>query len=281
MQRIVIYGKGGIGKSTIAANLSVLYALRGLRVLHVGCDPKQDSTLRLLDGESKPSVLDALLERRRSLLLEHLIAKGRHGIECIESGGPEPGVGCGGRGVARMFEVLDELKLFRERTYDVVVYDVLGDVVCGGFAAPLRKGVAERIYVVTSEEIMSLYAANNIARAALRHAQNGVRFGGLVLNLRDNSVDRAPLAAFARRLNTEVLAVIERDPAVRRAEFAFRCVVEAAPDAPASQALRLLAERIHDVDGAPGAAPQPPPTPLSPGEFRDFVRENFAPEAGG
>ena len=270
--RIVIYGKGGIGKSTIATNLSVFYALGGRRVLHVGCDPKQDSTLKLQDGAPFPSVLEALLRKKGRVLLEDVVGRGRHGLDIIESGGPEPGVGCGGRGVARMFELLEQLRLFEERTYDVALFDVLGDVVCGGFAAPLRKGVSDRVYVVTSEEVMSLYAANNIARAVSAYARNDIALGGLIVNLRENDVVREPLEALAERIGTRILCFLERDPLVRQAEYSFRTVVEHAPNAPVSQELGRLAERLLRSDDAPVG----PPTPLGPEEFRDFVRQHFA-----
>ena len=271
--RIVIYGKGGIGKSTIATNLSVLYAMAGKRVLHIGCDPKADSTLKLQadDGPAFPSVLDALLRNKGRVLIEDIVGTGRHGIDIIEAGGPPPGTGCGGRGVARMFELLEQLKLFRHRSYDVVLYDVLGDVVCGGFAAPLRKGISERVYVVTSEEVMSLYAANNIARAAQAYARNDITLGGWIVNLRENDVARAPIEALAERIGTRVLAYLERDPLVREAEYAFRTVVEHAPEAPVSRALRQLADELLDPEGPPGQVP----TPLSPEAFRLFVRATF------
>jgi nitrogenase iron protein NifH len=271
MRRIVIYGKGGIGKSTIASCLSVIYAEQGRRVLHVGCDPKQDSTLKLLADEEKTSVLDALMQKGRHIAIDDFVARGRNAIDCIEAGGPPPGAGCGGRGVARMFELFEELKLFEQRSYDVALFDVLGDVVCGGFAAPLRKGMGEAVYIVTSEEVMSLYAANNIARAIHRYAGNGVALGGLIFNLRDSSVAREALAAFATALNTRILAVLGRDPLVRQAEQAFATVVEFAPTAPITEDLRALAALL--LAGPP--TPPPPPTALDRLAFTRFIREHL------
>jgi nitrogenase iron protein NifH len=271
--RIAIYGKGGIGKSTVATNLSVLFAQAGLKVLHVGCDPKRDSSMKLLDGPAPPTVLEAMAAHGDRVKLTDIVAIGRHGVEFVEAGGPEPGVGCAGRGVAMMIERLDELKLVEKRGYDVVLYDVLGDVVCGGFAAPLRKGIGREVYVVTSEEPMALFAANNIARAVVRYAGNGVVLGGLIVNLRERGPFRDTLEAFARRLGTRVLAFLERDPLVRQAEYQFRTVVEVSPQAPISVELRRLAGWMSRqcTEDAP-----PLPTPMQQHEFVDFVRQHFA-----
>jgi nitrogenase iron protein NifH len=270
--RIAIYGKGGIGKSTVATNLSVLFAQAGQKVLHVGCDPKRDSSLKLLDGAAPPSVLEALAAHGDRIKLEDIVAVGRHGVEFVEAGGPEPGVGCAGRGVSVMIERIDQLKLIELRAYDMVVYDVLGDVVCGGFAAPLRRGIGHRVYIVTSEEPMSLYAANNIAKAVIRFSRNGVALAGLIVNLREKGEFRPVLEAFANRLGTRVCGVFERDQLIRKAEYQFRTVVEYAPNAPISVELRHLAASIRaSRDEAPLALP----TPLDPGEFVSFVREHF------
>jgi nitrogenase iron protein NifH len=271
--RIAIYGKGGIGKSTITASLSVVYALAGKSVLHVGCDPKQDSTLKLGPIRVVPSVLDAYLREGKGLTLDHIVGRARHGIDFIEAGGPEPAAGCAGRGVSLVFELLEQLELFRRRRYDVVLYDVLGDVVCGGFAAAFRRGAAELVYVVTSEEVMSLYAANNIARGVASHARNGTRLGGLILNLRDAAFPRPPLEEFAARLGTRIVGAVDPDPLVRRAERALKTVVELAPDAPIVAKLRELAATLEQASQQP---PPPPPTPLVPREFNRFVEERLA-----
>jgi len=271
--KIAIYGKGGIGKSTIATSLSVIYALAGKRVLHVGCDPKQDSTLKLGSASDVPSVLDAYLREGKRLSLDHIVGRARHGIDFIEAGGPEPGAGCAGRGVSLVLELLDQLGLFQRRKYDVVLYDVLGDVVCGGFAAPFRHGAAELVYVVTSEEVMSLYAANNIARGVASHARSGTRLGGLILNLRDASFPLPPLEEFAARLGTRVVGTVDPAPLVRRAERALQTVVEYAPSAPISVRLREIAAALEQTSQRP---PPPPPTPFPPREFNRFVQEHLA-----
>ena len=176
MERIAVYGKGGVGKSVVATALSVWYAQQGRAVLHVGCDPKQDSALRLTDGARLRSVLETLADHPQLTSVDSVLHEGRYGIRCCESGGPEPGVGCGGRGVARTLELLGELEVISGGQYDVVMFDVLGDVVCGGFAAPLRRGFAEKVVIVVSEEPMAMFAANNIARAIAR--RRGISGGG-------------------------------------------------------------------------------------------------------
>ncbi len=268
-QRIAIYGKGGIGKSTVATSLSVLFAMAGDKVLHVGCDPKRDSSLRLIDGALRPSVLEALEACGDKISPDQIVSVGRHGVELVEAGGPEPGVGCAGRGVSLMLERLDQLGLVEQRAYDRVVYDVLGDVVCGGFAAPLRRGIGQRVYIVTSEEPMSLYAANNIAKAVVKASRNGVSLGGLIVNLREHGDFRAPLEAFASSLGTRIIGTIQRDPLVRKAEYRFETVVEYAPKAPSSVELRRLADAIRNT---PPHATFPLPTPLDQDAFVRFVR---------
>lgn len=273
-RRIAIYGKGGIGKSTVATSLSMVFALAGRRVLHVGCDPKADSSLRLIDGQAKPHVLDVLLDRGRHVTVDDILSIGRHGVEFIEAGGPEPGSGCAGRGVAVMIERLEQLDVIESRSYDVVLYDVLGDVVCGGFAAPLRRGVGQHVYIVTSEEPMSLYAANNIARAVARYSRNGIVLGGVIANLHQERTQMAFVESFAARIGTEVVASLTRDPLIRRAEHVFTTVVELAPQSPSAVELRRLAgamyERFDDLKGHPPR----PPTPLEQREFMAFVRDH-------
>lgn len=271
-QRIAIYGKGGIGKSTVATSLSVLFAMAGDKVLHVGCDPKRDSSLRLIDGAPRPSVLEALEACGDQISPDQIVSVGRHGVELVEAGGPEPGVGCAGRGVSLMLERLDQLGLVEQRAYDRVVYDVLGDVVCGGFAAPLRRGIGQRVYIVTSEEPMSLYAANNIAKAVVKASRNGVSLGGLIVNLREQGDFRAPLEAFASSLGTRIIGTIQRDPLVRKAEYRFETVVEYAPKAPSSVELRRLADAIRNT---PPHATFPLPTPLDQDAFVRFVRAHL------
>jgi len=277
--RIVILGKGGVGKSTIASNLSVEYARQGLKVLHIGCDPKHDSTLALVSDGPVPTFLEQYLAQRTGNAQpsgppEPAVVRGRLGIDCVEAGGPEPGVGCAGRGIALMLEAFQASDLIRRRGYDVVLFDVLGDVVCGGFATPLRRGFGEKVLIVISEELMALYAANNVARAIQTYSANGVRLAGLVANLRDPDGDRARVEAFAKSLGTELIGVLPRDPAVRDAEYTGNVTaVEHAPDSPFAQAVVEFAAQLRNLD----PATCPPPTPADDRSF--FTTWRVAPRS--
>jgi nitrogenase iron protein NifH len=277
VQRIAVYGKGGIGKSVTATCLSACFARDGMKVLHVGCDPKRDSAVRLMEGGVKVrTVLEVLGDDPTAVSAGDIINVGRMGIHCCEAGGPKPGLGCGGRGVARTIEFLDEMEVIGSGTYDAVVFDVLGDVVCGGFAAPLRQGFAEKILVVLSEEPMALYAANNICRAVQVYGQNGVVLAGLVANLRSAAVDRAKLERFAAALSTRILAFIPRDETIQAAERRRMTVVEYAPGSESARCFAGLAETVRAID--PAAVPGP--TPMEDEAFYAFM-EAWGEEAAG
>jgi nitrogenase iron protein NifH len=270
MEKIAFYGKGGIGKSTVATNVSTVLALRGSRVLHVGCDPKHDSSMPFVEHRQLRTVIDTIFQVPAGTMTpEHIVMAGRLGIDCVESGGPEPGVGCGGRGVSRMFELMDELSIMDEARYDAAVFDVLGDVVCGGFAAPLRRGFARKVVIVSSEEIMALYAANNICKAIGHYHGNGVALMGLVFNLRDNQTELSELHDFAERLSTRVLTVLPRERRVRKAEVAGVTLVEHAPRTKMARELRRLTDELLAAD--PDQCPMP--TPMDGEAFRTFVRQ--------
>jgi len=251
MRRIAFYGKGGIGKSTIATSASLVMAKQGKKVLHVGCDPKHDSSLVLVqDPLHFKTVIDQVFAGEDDLEREDLIMPGIFGIDCVESGGPEAGRGCGGRAVSRSFEVFADTELIEGGTYDSVVYDVLGDVVCGGFAAPMRRSAGSQVVIILSEELMAAYAANRIAAAVTQFHDNGIALAGLVVNLRNNQADLSPIRRFADSINTEVLAVLPRDPLVCEAEIYRQCIVDYAPDSPVAQGISSLVEtllaRSHD-----------------------------------
>ncbi len=266
--KLAIYGKGGIGKSTISANLSMQFALRGGKVLHVGCDPKSDSTILLTHGERPVTVASKLIEiQDGELHLNQFIRKGAADIDCIEAGGPEPGLGCGGWGVARVLSMLEEND-YQRNGYKAIVFDILGDVVCGGFAAPLRKGFADMVVLVISEEVMSLFAANNIARAIVRLQRSGIRLAGIVVNRRDNSVPVSLPERFAEQLGAPILAVMPRDPLIGEAEIHGQTVSEYAPQSEASKRFEALSqqlERLPDKDLVL-------PTPLDDEAFFSFIQ---------
>lgn len=257
MQKLAIYGKGGIGKSTIAANISMNYARDGKRVLHVGCDPKHDSTLTLSDQRRPTTIAECLLTNRDYVAeADEFVVRGKLGIDLVESGGPEPGIGCAGRGIARMFDIFEDLDIF-SRDYRLAIFDVLGDVVCGGFAAPMRQGYADTIIIVLSEEIMSIYAANNISRAIRRFKRNGVRLAGLIVNRRDNAVPLTEVEAFAESIGTSILQVIPRDPIIREAELKRMTVSEYAPESGIAALFSELSRRLESLEPGELIVPEP------------------------
>jgi len=252
MRQIAIYGKGGIGKSTIASNLSMALRRTGLKVMQVGCDPKRDSTRSLTGGRLIPTVLETYREQLRAshdeyaIGLKDIVFTGAEGIYCVESGGPEPGIGCAGRGVLTAINILRDLKAFSTYNIDVVVYDVLGDVVCGGFAQPIREGYAREIYLVCSGAFMSIYAANNIAKGIRRLSRQGeTGLAGIICNSSgDEPFEREFLAEYAAALGSKLIQFIPRSPVVQACEVEGRTVLEYAPNSAEAGVFLELAHRV-------------------------------------
>ena len=257
MRQIAVYGKGGIGKSTTVQNLAAVLGLRGRRVLVVGCDPKADCTRLLLGSGAQRTVLDEL-RTKKDVELRDVMREGCYGVRCVESGGPEPGVGCAGRGIITAINLLEEKGAYTP-DLDYVIYDVLGDVVCGGFAMPIREGKAREIYIVASGEMMALYAANNIAKGIEKFARSGgVRVGGIICNSRQVLGEEKLVAAFAKELNTKILPFIPRDGIVQQAEIRRQTVAQYEPDSSQAASYGQLADAIEQNTDLRI------PTPLSP-----------------
>ena len=244
IRQIAIYGKGGIGKSTTTQNLTAGLVEHGKKVMVVGCDPKADSTRLLLGGLAQKTVLDTIRDEGENVELDRIMRTGFGGTRCVESGGPEPGVGCAGRGIITSINMLENLGAYTD-DLDFVFYDVLGDVVCGGFAMPIREGKAKEIYIVASGEMMALYAANNIAKGISRYARaGGVRLGGIICNSRNVDRELDLLRAFAKELGTQLLYFVPRDNIVQRAEINRKTVIEYKPDSAQAQEYRNLADAV-------------------------------------
>ncbi len=254
MRQIAIYGKGGIGKSTIASNLSMALKEMGLRVMQIGCDPKRDSSRVLAGGHLIPTVLETFREELRigkdkyAISLKDIVFEAPSGIYCVESGGPEPGIGCAGRGVLTALQILSDLKAFETYGIDVAIYDVLGDVVCGGFAMPIRHGYAQEIYLICSGGFMSIYAANNIAKAIQRLARRGdTGLSGIICNSNgDERLERKVLPIFAQSLGTKFIELIPRSPVIQACEVEGKAVVEYSPNAEEAKIFRELAHKIME-----------------------------------
>ena len=256
MLRLAIYGKGGIGKSTTAANLAAAFSTLGLTVMQIGCDPKADSTSLLMHGRELTTVLDCLRSHPSSITLEQLVHPGYNGILCVEAGGPAPGMGCAGRGIISAFEKLAELGAFERFSPDVVLYDVLGDVVCGGFAMPMRRQYSDRVYIVTSGEKMSLFAAKNIG-TALGSFRGGLyaRLGGLILNRRSIENERERTESLAQELRSKIVADIPRSREITQGEELNRTVVEAFPDSELARKYIELAKQMISAAESASDAP--------------------------
>ena len=268
-RQCAIYGKGGIGKSTTTQNLVAAMAEIGKKVMIIGCDPKSDSTRLILHAKAQNTIMEMAADAGsiEDLELEDVLKVGYRDIKCVESGGPEPGVGCAGRGVITAINFLEEEGAYDE-DLDFVFYDVLGDVVCGGFAMPIRENKAQEIYIVVSGEMMAMYAANNISKGILKYARSGsVRLAGLICNSRNTDKELELIEALAEKLGTRMIHFIPRDNTVQRAEIRRMTCIEYDPNAKQSDEYRQLAQKIIDNDN------QVIPTPITMDELESLLMD--------
>ena len=250
MIKIAVYGKGGIGKSTTVSNVAATLAEKGLTVMQIGCDPKADSTIQLRHGKQMRTVLDLYNEKKQNLKLEDMITTGYQSVICVEAGGPTPGLGCAGRGIITALEKLKETGAYETYKPDIVLYDVLGDVVCGGFSMPMRKGYADKVFIITSGESMSVYAAANIAMAVENFKSRGyASLGGFILNKRNVKNEEEKAAELAADFHSSVIAEIDRSDFVSEAEDMRKTVMEAFPDSTAAEQYKALADKIAELCG--------------------------------
>ena len=255
MRKICVYGKGGIGKSTVVANAAAAAAKAGNRVMVVGCDPKADTTRVLMHGRIE-TILDVHARLGGRLTRADAAHEGAFGVLCMESGGPRAGEGCAGKGIALALKDIQELRIIEEFAPDLILYDVLGDVVCGGFSTPLREKVAEAAYIVTTSDYMSLYAANGICRCIRKYAdRGGCRLGGLIYNERSAVGDESAASDFARAVGTRIAGRVPLDRAISRAEMRRSTVIECEPDSAAARAFEVIADEM--LHGAETAVPEP------------------------
>lgn len=265
IKQIAIYGKGGIGKSTTTSNLSAALSVAGYKVMQFGCDPKSDSTNTLRGGKYIPTVLD--LMREKTVVKPHeVIHQGFNGVYCVEAGGPAPGVGCAGRGIITAVELFKKGKVFEELDLDYVIYDVLGDVVCGGFAVPIREGIAEHVFTVSSADFMAIYAANNLFKGIQKYSNTkGALLGGVIANSINAPYAKEIVDDFVKQTKTRIVEYIPRSVTVTQAELQGKTTIEAQPDSVQAAVYKKLAQSIaeHEISKVP--------LPLEQNELRSWA----------
>jgi nitrogenase iron protein NifH len=264
-RQIAIYGKGGIGKSTTTSNISAALGASGLKVLQIGCDPKSDSTNTLRGGRYIPTVLDSLREKS-DVKLGDVVFQGFGGVYCVEAGGPAPGVGCAGRGIITAVDLLKRKHVFQELDLDMVIFDVLGDVVCGGFSVPIREGIAEHVFTVSSADFMSIYAANNLFKGILKYSNSGgALLGGIIANSINAPHAKDIIDHFAELTGTRIIEYVPRSVTVTQAELSGKTTIEAAPGSAQADIYRELADRVYRLTEATV------PAPLDEHQLRDWA----------
>jgi nitrogenase iron protein NifH len=265
IKQIAIYGKGGIGKSTTTSNITAALSVAGYKVMQFGCDPKSDSTNTLRGGKYVETVLDSL----RANMKVHpadVIHKGFNGVYCVEAGGPAPGVGCAGRGIISAVELLKKERVFEELDLDYVIYDVLGDVVCGGFAVPIREGIAEHVFTVSSADFMAVYAANNLFKGIQKYSNSGgALLGGVIANSINQDYAREIIDDFVKETQTRVVEYVPRSVTVTQSELQGKTTIEAAPDSEQAKVYKRLAQKIAEHTESKV------PKPLEVNELREWA----------
>ena len=265
IKQIAIYGKGGIGKSTTTSNISAALSKAGYKVMQFGCDPKADSTNTLRGGTYIPTVLDTLRESKK-VKPEDVIFKGFNGVYCVEAGGPAPGVGCAGRGIITAVQLLKQLHVYEELDLDVIIYDVLGDVVCGGFAVPIREGIAEHVFTVSSADFMAIYAANNLFKGIQKYSNSGgALLGGLIANSINAPYSREIVDDFVDQTKTQVVEYIPRSVTVTQAELQGKTSIEAFPNSAQAKIYSQLAKKVVETTESKV------PSPLGTAELREWA----------
>ena len=265
IKQITIYGKGGIGKSTTTSNISAALTTMGYKVMQFGCDPKSDSTNTLRDGTYIPTVLDTLREKSK-VNAQDVIFQGFNGVYCVEAGGPAPGVGCAGRGIITAVQLFKQQRVFEELDLDVVIYDVLGDVVCGGFAVPIREGIAEHVFTVSSADFMSVYASNNLFKGIHKYSNSGgALLGGVIANSINQDYSREIIDDFVKQTNTQVMQYVPRSVTVTQSELQGKTTIEAAPNSEQAKIYKTLAKRIAEHTDSKV------PSPLGVQELKDWA----------
>ena len=248
MKKIAVYGKGGIGKSTTVSNMAAALAEKGLRVMQIGCDPKADSTINLHGDRQIESVLDLIRKHNQAVELSDMVTEGFGGVLCVEAGGPEPGLGCAGRGIINALEMLDKKHAYEVYKPDVVFYDVLGDVVCGGFSMPIRDGYADKVFIVTSGEAMAIHAAMNIALAVDTFRERGyATLGGIILNRKNVENEDERIAQLVKDTHSAVAGTLDFSQTVRQAEDFHKTVIEAFPESDMAGEYRKLADEVMRI----------------------------------
>lgn len=265
IKQIAIYGKGGIGKSTTTSNISAALSVAGYKVMQFGCDPKSDSTNTLRGGNYIPTVLDTLREKN-AVKAHEVIFQGFNGIYCVEAGGPAPGVGCAGRGIITAVQLFKQQNIFEELDLDYVIYDVLGDVVCGGFAVPIREGIAEHVFTVSSADFMAVYAANNLFKGIHKYSNSGgALLGGVIANSINQPYAKDIIDDFVKQTNTQVVEYVPRSVTVTQSELQGKTTIEANPSSKQAQVYKSLAAKIA------GHEESKVPSPLEVSELREWA----------